>query len=421
MLTSELHNQINRSLMSAVNTGEVAQAIVEGVARVISAGHIFLHIIDPKDGKLSQAVRNHVRDERAAAEFDPDVHWPKLVQTVLQERRPIYLRRTDPQTDLVLRNLGGDAAQSNRGWNPFLSHPAGEKINAVAAVPLVYRGKFLGCLTAVNLLSNTPMTERDVELMLVIANQATVAIENARMFEETEQRAADLSRSNAELEQFAYVASHDMQEPLRMIRGYSNLLKNRYGGQDEDTDDFLSYILDSLDQMDALIRDLLIYSRVGFRTDAQTVVQTSQILDRVTAGLLPAILESRAEITHDPLPNLAVDPTQFSQLLQNLLSNALKFRSAEPPRIHITVAKEEGCYRFSIADNGIGISEEHREHIFAPFRRLHTRQEYPGTGIGLAICKRIVEAHRGRIWYESKAGKGTTFHFTICGGMKAAR
>lgn len=421
LLTSELHNQINRSLMSAVNTGEVMQAIVEGVAQVISASHVFLHIFDPKDGNLRPAVRNHVRDERAGSEFDPDVHWPKLVQMVVQERRPIYLRRTDPQTDVVLRNLGSEAAPSNPGWNPFLQHPAGEKMNAVASVPLVYRGKFLGCLTAINLLTNSPMTERDVELMLVIANQATVAIENARLFEEAEQRAAALSRSNAELEQFAYVASHDMQEPLRMIRGYSNLLKNRYGGQDEDTDDFLSYILASVDQMDALIRDLLIYSRVGFRTDAQSVVQTHQIVDRVTANLLPAILESQAEITTDPLPNLAVDPTQFSQLLQNLLSNALKFRSADPPRIHIAVTREDGCYHFSVADNGIGIDEEDREHIFAPFRRLHTREEYPGTGIGLAICKRIVEAHRGRIWYESNGGKGTTFHFTICGGIKAVR
>jgi|GEM_PF-473125 len=414
LLTSELHNQINRSLMSSVNMHEVLQAIVDGVGQAISADHVFLHLVDPRFGDVRPAVYNHTREEPPAREqIDPDIFWPTLVENVIKERRPIFLRRTDAQGDDDSHNPLADGHSRAATWNPFTEHPQGERFGAVAAVPLVYRGHVLGALTAVNLVSDPPFTEREAELMLVIANQATVAIENAHMFEEAEQRAVELSRSNAELEQFAYVASHDIQEPLRAIRGYAQLLAYHHAGQDPETDEFLHYILDGVEQIDSLIRDLLIYARVGFRSDAQATVQTEQILDRILADLLPTILANEAEITHDPMPELAIDATQFGQLLHNLLNNALKFRGLDPPRIHIGVAREEGGYRFSIADNGIGINPDLQAQVFAPFRRLHPHSKYPGTGIGLAICKKIVEAYGGTIWYKSRAGKGATFYFTL--------
>jgi len=414
-LTSELHNQINRSVMSSVNMQEVLQAIVDGVAQVVSARYIFLHILDQRQMKLRPAVSNQSREERLLGdEIDPDAHWPKLVERVIGEKRPAYLRQMDRQSDGPLHAVRADSHFTNPAWDPLAEHPLGDRFGSVISVPLVYRGNALGALTAVSLRPAPPLGEREMELMLVIASQATVAVENARMFAEAEQRAVDLSRSNTELEEFAYMASHDMQEPLRMINGYTQLLLNRYADQDADTNEFLHQILDGAQRMSTLIQDLLVYSRAGFKDKSYPPVQSGQILEQILAALLPVIRESGAIITHDPLPEIAVDTTQFGQLLQNLLSNALKFRSTDPPRIHIGVAKENGCYRFSVSDNGIGINQKYEEQIFAPFRRLHSRSEYPGTGIGLAICKKITTAYGGKIWYESRLGKGSTFYFTLC-------
>lgn len=236
--------------------------------------------------------------------------------------------------------------------------------------------------------------------------------------EQLEQRVADrteeLQRSNQELEQFAYVASHDLQEPLRMVSSYMQLIERRYKGKlDADADQFIDFAVDGAKRMQLLIQALLAYSRVGSRGKPLEPTSCSAVLAEVLSNLQIAIEESGATVTHDRMPTVMADSTQLSQLLQNLTSNALKFRGTEAPRIHIGVEKEDDHWKFSVSDNGIGIEKQFFDRIFVIFQRLHTRSEYPGTGIGLAVCRKIVERHGGRIWLESKQGKGTTFYFTI--------
>ena len=228
---------------------------------------------------------------------------------------------------------------------------------------------------------------------------------------------AELKRSNEELQQFAYVTSHDLQEPLRTIASFTQLMERRYKGKlDEDADEFMGYIVDASVRMKQMIMDLLEYSRVGTKQEMYQTIDIESKLNNVLVNLNDLIERSRAEITHDPLPVVVGDKSQLLLLLQNLITNAIKFRKEEEsPRIHISAVEdlEKNEYVFSIADNGIGIEEQYFERIFTIFQRLHTRDEYQGTGIGLSIAKRIVERHGGRIWVESEFGKGSIFYFTI--------
>ncbi len=282
--------------------------------------------------------------------------------------------------------------------------------------------------------------------------QAALQQANEELENKVQQRTAelqmlneDLKRSNQELEQFAYVASHDLQEPLRAMTGYSQLLGQEYKDRlDESAQEYLAYIVDGAKRMQQLIQDLLTYSRVGTRTQEFAPVDCNAALSLALSNLHVAIAESKAIITYDPLPKLIADKTQLVQLFQNLIGNAIKFCRQEPPQIHIGVVREEGgvggqrgrgaegqggrgagennnsalntqhsVWLFWVKDNGIGIKSQYLERIFEVFRRLHTRREFTGTGIGLAICKKIVERHGGKIWAESELGVGTTFYLTL--------
>jgi len=231
---------------------------------------------------------------------------------------------------------------------------------------------------------------------------------------ELDERAKELARSNSELQQFAYVASHDLQEPLRMVASFTQLLAKRYKDKlDDDAREFIDYAVDGATRMQTLISDLLTYARVGTQGKALAPTNCEELLDRVLQSIKFVIEETGAVISRDPLPVVMADPQQLGQLFQNLLTNAIKFRGKEPPSIKISVEKTGRDWKISVRDNGIGIAQEHADRIFVIFQRLHTKTEYPGTGIGLAICKKIIERHRGRIWFEPTPGGGSTFCFTI--------
>jgi PAS domain S-box-containing protein len=228
------------------------------------------------------------------------------------------------------------------------------------------------------------------------------------------ERSRELARSNAELEQFAYIASHDLQEPLRMVGSYMQLLQRRYQERlDAPAQEFIGYAADGAKRMQGLIDDLLTYSRVGSSSKPFRPIDVNLVVKRSLDGLAMAIQDSGAQVTVDRLPEVTADASQLGQLFQNLVANAIKFHGDAAPRIHIAVAADGECWRFSVRDNGIGIAAEYAERIFVMFQRLHTRHEYPGTGIGLAVCKKIVERHGGRIWVEAAAEGGSIFQFTL--------
>ena len=257
--------------------------------------------------------------------------------------------------------------------------------------------------------------ERTIDLKAANEQLQQEIVERQRTEKTLAQQAEELARSNAELQQFAYIASHDLREPLRKIRSYTELLQRRYQGHlDDRADQYITYVVDGAARMQQFIADLLLYSQVGTQEPPLEPTDFEMILDQVLADLEMVIQEEKAVIIRDPLPIVArADFKQMTQLLQNLIANAIKFRRHEAPRIHISAVEEEGQWLFAVRDNGIGIEPQYAQRIFQIFQRLHAKTEYPGTGIGLAICKKIVERHNGRIWLESEVGRGTTFYFTI--------
>jgi PAS domain S-box-containing protein len=272
---------------------------------------------------------------------------------------------------------------------------------------------------ALNLAEDANEARRRAEL-----NEKALAEANEELVREIAQRrqaeealrgiAAELARSNAELELFASVASHDLQEPLRMVSSYLELLAQRYQGQlDGKADRWIGFAVEGAVRMKRLINDLLEFSRVGTRGKPLEPTDCGPIFAAAVANLQHVIRETDALVTSGPLPTVYADATQMTQLLQNLIGNAIKYRSQKQPEVHVEARREGDDWLFSVRDNGIGIDPQFAERIFIIFQRLHTREEYSGTGIGLAICKKIVERHGGRIWVESQPGAGATFSFTI--------
>src|ERR1700681_454351 len=232
-----------------------------------------------------------------------------------------------------------------------------------------------------------------------------------------------LSESNAALEQFAYVASHDLQEPLRTMSAFGQLLTKQYEGKlDSEADKFLAFIMDASQRMSDLVRDLLDYARAATEEDRPSSVALDEDLEAALTHLTQAVEESGASITHDPMPTIQVDRGQMVRLFQNLIGNALKYRKPnQPPKIHVSAEQTGREWVITIEDNGIGFDPQYGGAIFTPFKRLHQVGEYPGSGVGLAICKRIVESHGGRIWAESKPGEGASFRFTLPAEGRPAR
>ena len=267
-------------------------------------------------------------------------------------------------------------------------------------------------------------SEFPIEIMLSPLESADGILVTAAIRDITERKESDehlaktveeLKRSNDDLQQFAYVSSHDLQEPLRMVSSYTQLLAKRYKGRlDSDADEFIAFAVDGCNRMQGLIQDLLAYSRAGTIEKKLREVHSENALQKALINLRAAIKQSGAVVTHDTLPAITTDETQFTQIFQNLVGNAIKYRRAEDPRVHVSAARNDSNeWTFSVRDNGLGIDPQYFERIFVLFQRLHGRDEFEGTGIGLAVCKRIVERLRGRIWVESQLEKGSTFYFTL--------
>jgi PAS domain S-box-containing protein len=302
-----------------------------------------------------------------------------------------------------------------------------EGVRMLVAVPLVSHDDVLGVIH-LGSRSARRFLASELQLLQSIGGQVGIAVQKARLYEETKKAEdalamkamelahsnAELGRSNAELQHFAYIASHDLQEPLRMVASYVQLLARRYKDKlDQDANEFIGFAVDGATRMQALINALLTYSRVGSQAKKFTPTDCEAVLDSTLAGLKTAVEESGAEITRDPLPTVMGDATQLGQLFQNLIGNGIKFRGAERPRIHVSCQRNGQGWVFSVRDHGIGFDSRYAERIFVMFQRLHAKGEYPGTGIGLAVCKKIVERHDGEIWVESRPGEGATFYFTI--------
>jgi signal transduction histidine kinase len=295
-------------------------------------------------------------------------------------------------------------------------------LTALMSVPLKEAGKAVGVIALANREGGYDQeNQEDIEALALSfvealhRKRAEKALQQAHDVLEArvQQRTAELERSNAELEQFAYVASHDLQEPLRAVGGFVELLQMRYQNQlDEKADSYIGFAVDGVNRMHHLINDLLAYSRVETLGTDFSKVDCNQAVDEAVKNLTTTIASSAAKVTRQQLPSLTADYMQMVQLFQNLVSNAIKFRRDQPPRVQISAVRSDD-WVFSVQDNGIGIDPKYADRIFVIFQRLHHRDEYPGTGIGLAICKRIVERHGGRIWFESKMGEGTTFFFTL--------
>ncbi len=294
-----------------------------------------------------------------------------------------------------------------------------EKLISFAGYPLLVDGKLVGVFA---MFGRERLAEDAFAALESIADLVSQGFVRRRTELELEKRLGELARSNSELEQFAYVASHDLQEPLRMVASYNQLLARRYKGKlGEDADEFIGFSVEGVTRMQRLINDLLAYSRVGTRGKEQTDVDMAAVMNITLRNLEATIAEAHAQVTHDELPHVRADESQMMQLLQNLVGNAIKFHRDEvPPHVHVGIIKNGFGYTFSVRDNGIGIDPQFFDRIFIIFQRLNAREKYQGTGIGLAICKKIVERHGGRIWVESAPDRGSTIHFTLPPALSAS-
>ncbi len=310
----------------------------------------------------------------------------------------------------------GEAFYTNdpRSHPDYISLPPGHPgLTAFLGVPLTHGGKVIGMIGLGN--KEGGYTDEDLRTVEILTPAIVEALHRKRTEEAMQRSSEDLRRSNAELQQFAYVASHDLREPLRMVSSYIGLLERNYSGKvlDDTAGEYMRFASDGARRMKLMIDDLLRYSRIETRGRALERVDMDAVLAMVLKDLDRAIEESGASVTFDPLPIITADRIQMTQVLQNLVGNAVKFRGDRVPRVHI-YSHIEGRERvFSVQDNGIGIEHRHGDRLFLMFQRLHSQAEYEGTGIGLAIVKKIIDRHHGRLWFESTPGQGSTFFFTV--------
>ncbi|NJN91239.1 MAG: response regulator [Leptolyngbyaceae cyanobacterium SL_5_14] len=396
-LRSQLFADITVKIRQSLHLSQILQTTVTEVQKILQADRVLIY----KLGRCSSRGITEVL-ARSCQSALAQALYPRPLSEDFRQRyqQEQFWAIDDVEKDNVPPELGEWFHQS--------------QIKAELVVPILLKDELWGLLAVHHCTCPRVWSSFEIELLQQLADQVGIALAQARLLEQERHQSQELARSNAELEQFAYVASHDLQEPLRMVASYVQLLERRYQDQlDQNARDFIAYAVDGTTRMQELIQALLSYSRIGTRGREFHRTDCQSALDRTLENLRLAIAESKAVITHDPLPELMADSIQLTQLFQNLLSNAIKFRSDRPPVIHIGAVQKNEAWLFSVQDNGIGMENKHSDRIFAIFQRLHSRTQYPGSGIGLAISKKIVERHGGQIWVESTAGEGTTFYFTI--------
>ena len=408
--TAELLNQIGPALAAELDLGRLTHNLIDVATRLTGARFGALYDATAGDSPADGAIR-------AFSHMTPDAF-----QRLAIAQNPIVLQHT-------LRGEGALRSDDITGDSRFgLSEESGElTVRSYLAMPVISRSGEVLARMFFGHPEPGQFTDWHERVVAGIAAQAAIALDNARLFlevrksrESLEQSNEELRRANADLEQFAFSASHDLKEPLRMVALYSQILQRRFGDKLEpEAREYFGYVVDGAKRMDKLVQDLLAYTRSAVLLESDvpaTPIDASSVLEQVKGNLAPVIQESGAVIERGPLPSLAITEVHLLQVFQNLIENAIKYRSEEPPRIRVDAEREGDLWRISINDNGIGIAPEFADQVFGIFKRLHTSEKYSGTGIGLAICQRIVNRYGGRIWVNSAGeGRGSTFCFTLPG------
>ena len=395
----ETLSNIARIIGSSLAIDEVYERFAREVAQLIPFDRIVINLTADRAGYMVDTYQSSTVEVPDRAPDQAYVVEGTLSDAVIKSQRCIVFQP-------------GNEAEAADGYAGLVG-AYGMGLRSFLSAPLLYRGEPIGCLN-LHSLTDSAYSDRHRLLAERIGVYIAGAIANAQLHTQVTRQTEELSRSNSELEQFAYVASHDLQEPLRMVSSYVALLGRRYDGQlDDRADKYIHFAVDGANRMQRLIHDLLAYSRVGTRGGELTPTDTASVLRETLSNLEVAIDESEAEVVYSDLPSVMGDPSQLRQLFQNIVGNALKFRSESRPRVELEASRDGDQWTFSIRDNGVGFDQRYAERVFGVFKRLHRNADIPGTGIGLAICQRIIERHGGRIWAESKLGEGSCFYFTL--------
>ena len=395
----ETLSNIARIIGSSLAIDEVYERFAREVAQLIPFDRIVINLTADRAGYMVDTYQSSTVEVPDRAPDQAYAVEGTLSDAVIKSQRCIVFQP-------------GNVAEAAAGYAGLVG-AYGMGLRSFLSAPLLYRGEPIGCLN-LHSLTDSAYSDRHRLLAERIGVYIAGAIANAQLHAQVTQQSEELSRSNRELEQFAYVASHDLQEPLRMVSSYVALLGRRYDGQlDDRADKYIHFAVDGANRMQRLIHDLLAYSRVGTRGGELTPTDTASVLRETLSNLEVAIVESEAEVVYSDLPSVMGDPSQLRQLFQNIVGNALKFRSESRPRVELEASRDGDQWTFLIRDNGVGFDQRYAERVFGVFKRLHRNADIPGTGIGLAICQRIIERHGGRIWAESKLGEGSCFYFTL--------
>ena len=387
-----LLGEIGRIISSSLDIDDVYAGFAEQLRTLIQFDRLAISLVNLDDNTFTNAyVLGDVVPGRQRGEI------VTLEGTVTNEA--VVSRRA--------RVVQGAPKVLKERYPNFIGYPS------VVLAPMIYRGELFGVLNARSAALNA-YTEKDAEIMSRVAAEITPAVANSLLYADIVRTQQELARSNDDLEQFAYAASHDLQEPLRSITSYIGLIRDRYADSLDDTArEFIHYAVDGSERMRKLIDDLLDYSRVDLQGKPFERVNCTRVAELVIASLDQSIRQANAVVECSRLPVINGDESQISRLFQNLIGNALKFRGDADPHIRVWAELSDDEWVFAVQDNGIGIASEHRMGVFGMFTRLHSRTRYEGTGIGLALCSKITQRHGGRIWVDSEVGKGSTFRFSI--------